>query len=298
MTVLVAHDGSRFGAELAEMGGVLAEAAGWPLRILHVREPRAREPGSRAAGQGKPPRRMPPHAELLDGDPVETLVAYVARIPVTVVALGLRSDMRTGLGHVAARLLGRLPASLLVARPGMQPLRALRHVLMPLDGRPSTALTPRHVADLLPNAHPDVLGLHITDGHVTAETGRMTAPRMVDQWHYDWPAWRHEFKRRMASGYVANDDCALCVLVGDPGKMVALEARRRRVDLIVATWNRSLQPGRATCLRHLLESSPCPLLLVDKARLRKQWHPLSAGEAGTTARLGAASGPAVHPRVA
>ena len=255
MTILVAHDGSPICEELVAAARALGRAAGWPLRVMQVDEA-----GVAAASCGQIDGL---EVEHVGGDPAKAILEAAAHPDVTIVALGLRSDERPGLGHVARKLLESSARMLLVVRPGMRPIQDLKRIIVPMEGSPSTSEAMRVADDSFCTRGREIVMVHVVTGATPAEPGSMPAPRIVDQEHYEWSAWQDEFCMRFSQCSKGGRH-RVCVRVGEPGPTIVAEAHDVRAELAVISWRGDLGPGQAERLKLLLEKSPCPLLLVSQ----------------------------------
>ena len=255
MTILVAHDGGPVCEELVASARALGRAAGWPLRVMQVDEA-----GVPAASCG---RIEGLEVEHVGGDPASAILEAAAHPDVTIVALGLRSDERPGLGHVARELLQSSRRMLLVVRPGMRPIQDLKRIIVPLEGSPSTSEAMRVADDSFCTRGREIVMVHVVTGATPAEPGSMPAPRFMDQEHYEWVEWQDEFCMRF-SQCPRGGRHRVCVRVGEPGPTIVAEANDVRAELAVVAWRGELGPGQAVQLKLLLEKSPCPLLLVSQ----------------------------------
>jgi nucleotide-binding universal stress UspA family protein len=256
MTILVAHDGSPICEELVSAARALGRAAGWPLRVLQVDEAGVSAP---ACGQIEGLE-----VEHAGGDPASAILEAAAHPEVTVVALGLRSDERPGLGHVARELLESSRSMLLVVRPGMRPIKDLKRIIVPMEGSPSTSEAMRVADDSFCTRGREIVMVHVVTGATPAEPGSMPAPRFMDQEHYEWVEWQDEFCMRFSQCSKGGRH-RVCVRVGEPGPTIVAEAHDVRAELAVISWRGDLGEGQAERLKLLLEKSPCPLLLVSQA---------------------------------
>jgi hypothetical protein len=93
------------------------------------------------------------------------------------------------------------------------------------------------------------------------ERGSLAGPRLVDQEHYDIPAWQDEFRLRFSQCPEGGRHRVL-LRVGEPAAVIAEEARQGEADLLVVQFSGSFEGGRGAVVRELLASSPCPLLVV------------------------------------
>jgi len=256
LSLLAADDGSAAAAGLLAAACQVALAAGWSVRRLHVAE-----------GQAGAEHRAPPDAgaprRTVGGDPAAEILRAAQQGDVAAVALGLRSDERPGLGHVAREILVQAERILLLVRPGMRSIASLRRILVPLEGSPSTSAAMRVADDAFCGPGRELVLVHVVTGDTPDEPGSMPAPRFMDQEHYEWTAWQDEFTMRF-SQCTRGGRHRVLARVGDPAAAILKEARELDAELMVLSWKRRLGPGQATRLRRLLESSPCPLLLVPQ----------------------------------
>jgi len=257
MTLLIAVADARADAELIAAARNLAAAAGWEARAVHVREPGANRPGSADLES----------IELteLEGDPVAALGALAGRTGVDAFAVGLRSvetaTAEPGIGHVAEAILVSAAAPLLLVRPGLRPLTGLRRLLVPLEGSPSASAAMKAADDAFCARGREIVMLHVVTSSTPSESGSLPAPRMMDQEHYEWGAWQDEFCMRF-SQCPEGGRHRVCVRVGDPATVIAEEARSGGAELIVLSWNGSFSAGHGAVISELLDTAPCPLLVV------------------------------------
>jgi len=252
VTLLIAVSDVDADKELIDSARGLAAAAGWDVRAVHVRMTE----GSAGAGglEG---------IELADlvGDAAEELGKLLARAEVDCVALGLRTVDDPGLGHVAEALLESFSAPLLLVRPGMRPLTSLRRLLVPLEGTPSSSAAMLYAEEVLCRPQREIVMLNVATGKTPAEAGSLAAPRFIDQEQYEWSDWQDEFSMRFSQ-------CArgarhrVSVRVGEPASTIVAEARAGDAELIVLSWGGTFAAGHGLIVRRLLETAPCPLLVV------------------------------------
>ncbi len=257
MTLLIAVADAAADRELVASARALAEVARWEVRAVHVREPGVPEPAS---------------AELedldvtaLDGDPIEALLRLVRGTGLDAVAFGLRCPCgptcAPGIGHVAEALLNGHVAPVLLVRPGMRPIEGLKRLYVPLEGSPSTSAAMQAADDALCGRGREIVMLHVATGATPAETGSLPVPRIMDQAHYEWAAWQDEFTMRF-SQCPKGGRHRVAVRVGDPAGIIAREADASGAELIVLSWSGSFESGHGAVIKDLLDTAPCPLLLV------------------------------------
>jgi nucleotide-binding universal stress UspA family protein len=270
--VLVALDGSPVAATALPVASVVAAQLGATLEILYVRTP---------ADPIEDPRR-----ELrLDGaqtnvvvvdsdDPARAILGATqsSRVQLLVMTThGRRIEPGRDLGHVANAVVAGATQPILLVRPeaavGVDKPSELRHLLVPLDGTPTTSSVLRPMADLARRLGASVDLLHVVSPgqELPAEVGSISGPRYVDQPQHEWPAWSGEVAARVAAaGTELPDDIPVQVFLvhGSIGKEITDFARERHIDAIAAACRSGLQPGRAPVLRAILAHTPCPILLV------------------------------------
>ena len=253
MTLLIAVADTVADGELVVSARCLANAAGWEARAVHVREAGGAELGSDDAGR----------FEVVDlvGDAVEEIARLVGTADVDAIALGLRTTDAPGIGHVTQALLERPTAPLLLVRPGMRPLTTLRRLVVPLEGSPSASAAMRHADTALCARGREIVMLHVVTKSTPRERGSFPAPRIVDQEHYEWSAWQDEFCMRF-SQCPEGGRHRVCLRVGEPAPTIVKEADSVGAELIVLSWNGSFAEGHGTVVKALLETAPCPLLIV------------------------------------
>ena len=252
MTLLIAVKDAKVDRDLVKAARALAKAAGWEAGVVHVRE----TPGE--AALDKDAFGDIAVAEL-NGAPAPTIRLLVDEAGVDALAIGLRRTTSAGLGHVPGALLGRLSAPLLLVRPGMRPLTTVRRLLVPLEGSPSASEAMRFADDLFCARGREILMLHVVTGDVPGEAGSLSAPRLVDQEHYEWAEWKEEFSMRFSQCSKGGRH-RVKVRVGEVAPSIVEEAVERDSDL-------SSCPGAAACRRvagppcaSCSTLAPCPLL--------------------------------------
>ena len=253
-----------------EAGGVIARALGAPLhgvlvwptpitpcqvaRLLHV-EPRVLE-------------GMVLHVDV--GDPAERLDALIRAEPVAFLVLGAEShgcDL-CGLGASAARIVEATRASAVVVRPGTS-LGKLRRILVPLDGRPSTAEALRPAADLAErtSAALDLVMIEHAATPPSPEHGAMAPPRYVDQPQHEWPAFSAELVERFLGAFA---HCAPWVPkrvflgAGRPAREILRLARELDDDLIAMVWHGDRAGEHGEVFREVLADAERPVLVLRR----------------------------------
>jgi nucleotide-binding universal stress UspA family protein len=259
VSLLVAlSGGAEADVELVTAAKAVAKAAGWSVCGLHVREP----------GVAAPDDLDGLDVVEIEGDPADEIVRRAQLPDVEVVAVGLRTAPGPGLGHVPETLLRTLTHPLLLVRPGMRSVGAIKRLVVPLEGSPSTSEAMQRADDAFCARGREMIMLHVMTTRVPSESGSMPAPRIVDQEQYEWSSWQEEFTMRFSTCPEGGRH-RVVVRVGDPRTVIPEQARELDAELIVLSWRGTWAADRAPVIRALLERSPCPLLLVPAKR--EEW---------------------------
>ncbi len=256
MTLLVALGDTEADRDLLASARGIAAAAGWSVRAVHVRCP------------GGPKFSSAEIADLeleeVEGDAAATLTDLARRAGVDAVAVGLGRPGGRGLGRVTRALLESMAAPVLLVREGMRPVFGLRRLLVPLEGSPSASVAMKRADDAFCKRGREIVMLHVATSYLPGERGSLPAPRIIDQEHYEWLAWKKEFRMRF-SRCPEGGRHRICVRVGDPRRVIAAESKAMDAELIVLSWWGSFAGGRGAVVRALIATAPCPLLLVSAA---------------------------------
>ena len=162
---------------------------------------------------------------------------------------------------MAEAILAAAVAPLLLVRPGMHPISSLRRLLIPLEGSPSGSASMKVADDAFCRRGRELVMLHVVTSDTPSERGSLPAPRMMDQEHYEWAAWQDEFTMRF-SACPEGGRHRVSVRVGEPAVVIAAEAATLKAELIVLSWSGTFAAGHGAVVRELLDTAPCPLLLV------------------------------------
>jgi nucleotide-binding universal stress UspA family protein len=177
----------------------------------------------------------------------------------------IRTDLPSrALGSVAAAVLCMAPCPVVLVPParGHQSW-ALRRLLIPQDGTPTSAAAMGPATDFAATAAAEVIVLHVATPGIEppGEPGTLVSPRYVDQPQHEWPAWAQEFLDRLrAVGGAKNGlDIRLAVARGDAGSAILDFARES--DLIALGWRGVLEPDRARTLQRVIRDAVCPVIV-------------------------------------
>ena len=156
------------------------------------------------------------------------------------------------------------PVVLVPSSPGRHPW-ALRQMVLPHDGTPTSAAAIAPAADLASRAGADLVVLHVaTPGaERPIELGTFVAPRYLDQPQHEWPAWSREFLERVRGlAYPANTErIRLKLAQGEVSAAILDFARHNVSDLIALAWRGSLEPERARTLKRVIRDASCPVIV-------------------------------------
>ena len=173
-----------------------------------------------------------------------------------------------------ARILGTVAEAVLRAAPCpvvlVPPTRgrghwALRRLLLPHDGTPTSAAVIGPATQLASTAAAELVVLHVaTPGtERPTEPGTLLSPRYVDQPQHEWPAWAREFLDRLRAIGRATDgvNMRFALAQGEAGSAIINFARQNDSDLIVLGWRGALEADRARTMRRVIGASICPVIV-------------------------------------
>ena len=272
-TVIAPLDGSVEAIAALPIARVLAELERATLHVVHVGEP------------------ILPPGELLHvlrlareqvrglviaqagGAPAAGIVRLASEWQSLLIAMCTHTNLAGAegeLGSVAERVLREAPCPVLLVRPelGSRP-RALRRIVLPHDGTPTTAAALQPAVDLVGRSGAELDVLHVAAAAAShpAEPGTLAAPQYLDQPQHEWPVWTREFLERILSLCHCPPavQVRLFLRAGEPGAEIVRFARERQSDLIVLAWRGYLDRERAGTLRIVIRDAPCPMLILRVA---------------------------------
>ncbi len=182
------------------------------------------------------------------------------------------TDLRPrAFGSVAEAVLRSVRCPVVLVPPGRgQKLWALRRLLVPHDGTPTSAAAMRPATDFAVMAAAELVVLHVATSETARliEPGTLVFPRYVDQPHHEWPAWGREFLDRLRAIGGARDgvEIRLAVAHGDAGSAIVDFAQQS--DLIVLGWRGALEAQRARTVRCVIRDTMCPVIMFRLDRDR------------------------------
>ncbi len=270
--VLVALDGSPASATALPVAQVIADQLGAEVAILHIPTPEISLAALRQRLRRLTATPLPLRLEETP-EPAEGILHALDDPRVILVVLtthGRTIGRRRGLGHIAEAVIARTTRPVLLVRPEAvqkRPVTGFHHLLVPLDGTPTTALVLQPAAQLAQRlqASIDLLFVVSPDQPPPAEPGSIAAPRYIDQPQHEWPAWATEVIERLGclcAGLPRDVPVRTFLMTGDIAAAILHFAIKHDIDAIVLARRSHLEPGRARVLRSVLASTPCPVFLV------------------------------------
>lgn len=186
------------------------------------------------------------------GEPIGRLAQLASAEDVVAVVVGARG--RPGgtrpMGHVALELVSKIDKPVIVVPPEAAHRDRLGRVLVALDGTEEAARFLRPTMELATRADIELVVVHVSD--------EASIPSFSDQPQYETEAFAQEFINR----HCRECEVRLDLRVGPPGERVVAACDEEHPDLVALAWSRNLAPGHARVVRHVLEHSRIPVLLV------------------------------------
>jgi nucleotide-binding universal stress UspA family protein len=177
----------------------------------------------------------------------------------------IRTDLKSrALGSVAAAILRGAPCPVVLVPPARgHKVWALRRLLVPHDGTPTSAATIGPATDFASMAAAELVVLHVVtpDAKGPTEPGTLGFPRYVDQPQHEWPAWKQEFLDRLRAVGGARDEVEIRLAVAQGAAGEAIIDFARQSDLIVLGWRGVLEPDRARTMRRVIHDTICPVMV-------------------------------------
>lgn len=202
-------------------------------------------------------------ADVIVRETIERHAAVLVMCPKIRADLGSRA-----LGRVAAAVLRGAPCPVVLVPPARgRKSWALRRLLVPHDGTPTSAATMGPATDFASLAGAELVVLHVATPGIErpTEPGTLITPRYVDQPQHEWPAWAQEFLYRLRAVGRASDrnEIRLAVVQGEAGPAIVDFARHS--DLVVLGWRGALEPDRARTMRRVIRDTTCPVMVLRLA---------------------------------
>jgi len=252
-TVLAAIDGSPISRAVLEVAKEIARVLDAQVDAVHVLEAEVDVPEVEISG-GETPLR------LLRGDVSSVLIAEASAENVAAVVVGACREVGepTTAGHVSLDVIGNVRRPVVVVPPATRSDYELRTVLVPIAGRPASAL--EEVVRLAENPQLHVVILRVLD--------ESSIPSFEDQPHYDVETWADEFLARWVPG--AAIDTAVEVRIGAPEDMVVAVANEMDADILAIGRRRGVPAAEAPLVLAALERSHVPIVLLPLARRSRE----------------------------
>jgi len=244
--ILAAIDNSPAARPVLAVAIAFADLLAVDVEALHAREDGEHNARAAAAAAGVPLRSTT--------KPVIAALVAAGRSPQVVgVVLGARGVHagRRPAGHVALELALRLPKPIVIVPPGAPVPSKLRRILVPLNGRRTSAIALAETLMLASRQELELIVLHVHD--------HASIPLFSDQRQHEVESWAQEFMRRHCPDPAR---VRLEVRIGIPGQNVLRVADETDSDLIALSWSQELRHGHAAVVREVLERSEIPVLLV------------------------------------
>jgi nucleotide-binding universal stress UspA family protein len=204
------------------------------------------------------------------GDPGERVAAMVQSQPVAFVVISAPEEAPDPcrLGEHGARMLASASSGAIVVRPGMR-VGQVRRILLPLDGRPSTARALAPAAALAKRACAAIDVVLIADAAAPppAEPGAMSSPQYVDQPQHEWPAFSEEFRSRFvgAIGHCpAGVRTRFFLGTGSPAEQILRFASELDSDLIALVAHGPGEGAYGCVFRDVLRGARRPVLVLRR----------------------------------
>lgn len=268
-TILVPLDGRVHALAALPVAGALAGTLGATLHVLHVGED-SFPPQDMLRELGITPGNVRgPVLDQTTGRPAEEILRFATERPGPLIVMCTHTgiDKPVGaLGSVAEAVLRHAPCPIILVQPerGLLPW-ALRRILLPHDGTPTTAAAMDPAGELAHRTGADILVLHVAvpNAERPSEPGTLTTPCYLDQPQHEWPAWASEFLDRMtALGHSpAEVKFRLSMAVGEPGQEIVRFALQHEIDLVALAWRGQWEAEVAPTMKKVIRDCASPVFI-------------------------------------
>jgi nucleotide-binding universal stress UspA family protein len=212
------------------------------------------------------------HGLVIDqctGSPAEAIVREAAArhsVLIVMAAPAGTDDPLHAFGSVLGDVLRTAPCHVILVPSNLsQHPWALRQLVLPHDGTPTSAAAIAPTAKLASLAGANLVVLHVAtpSDERPAESGAFVVPRYLDQPQHEWSAWSQEFLERVRGlCHPADIEKIRLVLAHGEASAAILEfARSNASDLIALAWRGRLEPARAKTMRQVIRGAPCPVIV-------------------------------------
>jgi nucleotide-binding universal stress UspA family protein len=244
----------------------LAELGGTTIHLVHVAN-ELTPPADVLASIGLSGIEL--RGSVLDtkaGEPSLGIIQQAVQLHSELIVMCTHSVGEKTVGRTALAVLKGAPCPLVLVRPerGIIPW-ALRRILLPHDGTPTTSAAIRPAAELARRAEAELVVLHVAGAgaRAPAERGSLAVPRYMDQPQHEWPAWTGEFVERLGSVVPLESlKVRMSLAHGDPGDEVLRNATEHASDLIVLAWRGVWEGEHAATVKTVLHHAACPVMIV------------------------------------
>ena len=267
-TVLVPLDGTSHATAALPVARALAEIASASLRVLHVGEPMLATHDLPNALRLEPEDIHALVLEQVTGDAAERIVRLARDCQSVLIVMCTHTRQkkpRGAIGSVAARVLQDASCPVVLVRPqrGTHPW-ALRQIVLPHDGTPTSAAALGPAVSLAQLSGAEIIVLHVPTADLPDEPDSYTMPQYVDQPQHEWPMWAREFLERTLNLSEQSPEIRTRLFLrrGKPGDEVVRLATEQEADLIALAWHGSLEVGRAGIVKQVLKEAPCPIFTL------------------------------------
>jgi nucleotide-binding universal stress UspA family protein len=252
-----------------DVDGWLAEVEQATLHVVHVGEPTL-PPDALLQTLGLTREQVRGSVIAQTGDaPAARILRLASESHSLFIVMATRTKpgVKTGLGSVASAVVRIAPCPVVLVRPelGVHPA-ALRRILLPEDGTPTTAAALQPAVELAARSGAELDLLHVAAPAASrpAEPGTLTAPQYIDQPQHEWPVWTREFVERTRRLYdvPARVRTRLFLRTGQPGAEIVRFADEVRGDLVILAWRGRADAERARTMRVVVGGAPCPAMIL------------------------------------
>ncbi len=274
-TIIVPLDGSIEAKASLPVARLVSEITGAALRVVYVAEgERTQQQMLRELKLGRREETLGLMIDRVEGPPAEAIVRTARERQAMLIVMTTRgaSDYQgRALRPVPEQVINAATCPMLLVRPENAPrlsqMKALRRILLPLDGAPSTMCVVGPAVSLADKSRAELDVLYVAQLNTQAaqEPGTLTTPRYIDQPQYEWPAWVQECVERFCAFIGECPPAAptrVFVRYGEPSAEILQFASEHESDLIVLEWRGHLDPVHSGTTRDVLTRAQCPVLLL------------------------------------
>jgi nucleotide-binding universal stress UspA family protein len=265
-TVLVPLDATEPALVALPIAKRLAEVSGATLHLLHVAEQMAPpdEVLERIGLRGAELRGSVLGTRV--GEPASGIIDTAGELGSALVVMCTHTASDKALGSTALAVLQGAPCPVVLVPPerGVVPW-ALRRILLPHDGTPTTSAAISPAADLArrAGAELDVLHVAVPAAAPPVEVGSLSTPRYLDQPQHEWPAWAAEFVERLACACpLESIRVRLSLAHGAPGEEALRACGEHASDLIVLAWRGVWEGEHAATVKSVVHHAACPVMVI------------------------------------